>query len=196
VAFIKEFLKYLEASTPNRDYVYKKTKLANRVGRMNAQEVIKLFNLEPLRGEGGYFRRTYCSQQKALYHDANKPIVSSIYFLITADNFSALHILQRDEIFHFYAGDSIEFIQIKNSELETIMFGNNIAQGEIPQIVVEGNAWQALRISEKSLTKYGWSLVGTTVSPAFEYEDFIIGNRAQLLKEFPHLSATIERFTR
>lgn len=163
---------------------------------MNAQQVIELMKLEPLDGEGGFFRRTYCSEQTAEYRNAVKPIVSAIYYLITPDNFSALHLLQRDEIFHFYAGDSIEFIKIKNGKLETLSFGNNIDNGEIPQIVVEGGIWQALRISEKSKTKNGWALVGTTVSPAFEYTDFLIGKRSELKAKFPDLQVAIERFTR
>lgn len=153
-------------------------------------------NLEPLQGEGGYFRRTYCSHQTAEYRNAVKPIVSAIYYLITLEDFSALHLLQRDEIFHFYAGDSIEFIKIVGGKLETIAFGNDIENGEVPQVVVEGGVWQALRISEKSKSKNGWALVGTTVSPAFEFDDFLIGNRETLKKEFPKLAETIHRFTR
>ncbi len=163
---------------------------------MNAKEVISQMKLEPLPGEGGFFRRTYCSSQTAEYRNAVKPIVSAIYYLITPEDFSALHLLQRDEIFHFYAGDSIEFIKIIDGKLETIAFGNDIANGEIPQVVVEGGVWQALRISENSKSKNGWALVGTTVSPAFEYDDFLIGNREALKKEFPRLAETIHRFTR
>ena len=163
---------------------------------MNAQQVIELMKLEPLEGEGGFFRRTYCSEQTAEYNNAVKPIVSAIYYLITPDNFSALHLLQRDEIFHFYAGDSIEFIKIRNGKLETLAFGNNIENGENPQIVVEGGVWQALRISEQSTTKHGWALVGTTVSPAFEFTDFLVGKRSDLRKMFPDLHTAIDRFTR
>lgn len=163
---------------------------------MNALDVIKLMRLEPLAGEGGFFRRTYCSEQSAEYQNTVKPIVSAIYYLITPDNFSALHLLQRDEIFHFYAGDCIEFIKIKDGNLEALSFGNNLANGETPQVVVEGGVWQALRISANSTTKNGWALVGTTVSPAFEYTDFLIGKRSELKAKFPNLHPVIERFTR
>ncbi len=163
---------------------------------MNAKQVIELMKLEPLQGEGGFFRRTYCSAQIAEYRNAIKPIVSAIYYLITPEDFSALHLLQRDEIFHFYAGDSIEFIKIKDGKLETVAFGNDIQNGDLPQVVVEGGVWQGLRISEKSKIKNGWALVGTTVSPAFEYDDFLVGDRSQLKEEFPHLAAIIKRFTR
>lgn len=163
---------------------------------MNAKQVIELMKLEPLAGEGGFFRRTYCSEQTAEYRNAIKPIVSAIYYLITPEDFSALHLLQRDEIFHFYAGDSIEFIKVKDGVPETIHFGNNIENGEVPQIVVKGGVWQALRISENSKTKNGWALVGTTVSPAFEYDDFLIGKRSDLQSMFPHLRSFVEKFTR
>lgn len=163
---------------------------------MTAEQVIDLMKLEPLAGEGGFFRRTYCSEQTAEYRNAVKPIVSAIYYLITPEDFSALHLLQRDEIFHFYAGDSIEFIKITDGKLETIAFGSDFANGEVPQLVVAGGVWQALRISEKSKIKNGWALVGTTVSPAFEYTDFLIGKRSELKSKFPDLRKVIERFTR
>ena len=160
---------------------------------MKAADVIQLMRLEPLKGEGGFFRRTYCSKQNAIYNGENKPIVSSIYYLITPEDFSALHKLKRDEIFHFYAGDSVEFIQIADGKLKSIRFGNKIADGDSPQVVVEGGVWQALRIAEPKL---GWALIGTTVSPAFEYDDFLVGNRNELLIEFPNLKETIIKFTR
>lgn len=163
---------------------------------MNAKQVIELMKLEPLQGEGGFFRRTYCSTQTAEYRNAVRPIVSAIYYLITPDDFSALHLLQRDEIFHFYAGDSIEVVKIKNGIPETIHFGNNLADGEVPQVIVEGGEWQALRISDSSKTRHGWALVGTTVSPAFEYDDFLVGKRSELKTKFPHLSSLVEKFTR
>lgn len=164
---------------------------------MNAADVIRIMNLEPLDKEGGFFKRTYTSAQTAEYMNAVKPIVSAIYYLITPDNFSALHILKRDEIFHFYAGDTIEFIKISaDGKSETIMFGNDIEKGDAPQVVVPGGIWQGLRISERSKTKNGWALVGTTVSPAFEYDDFHVGTRAELKAKFPHLTALVERYTR
>jgi hypothetical protein len=163
---------------------------------MKAEEVIKMMKLEPLVGEGGFFRRTYSSSQAAEWHGVARPIVSAIYYLITQEDFSALHLLKRDETFHFYAGDPIEFIKIRDGKLETTVFGNNIARGETPQVVVEGNTWQALRLFELDHAKLGWALMGTTVSPAFEYDDYLIGERKKLLKDFPYLSDTIMRFTR
>ena len=160
---------------------------------MKADEVIKLFQLEPLAGEGGFFRRTYCSKQTALYEHDHRPIVSSIYYLVTPDNFSAFHKLKFDEIFHFYAGDACEFVRIINGKVDTVRFGNNIADGEQLQMVVKGDTWQALKISQPTV---GWALMGTTVSPAFEYSDFEIGNREDLTKEFPNLKAVIHGFTR
>lgn len=160
---------------------------------MNATEVIQLMKLEPLPGEGGFFKRTYCSKQNVIYGGESKPIVSAIYYLITPEDFSAFHKLKRDEIFHFYAGDSVEFVQISDGNLKNISFGNDIANGDHPQVVVEGGVWQALRIA---IPKLGWALIGTTVSPAFEFEDFLIGERKELLIEFPNLKETIMKFTR
>lgn len=160
---------------------------------MNASDIISLLNLEPLPKEGGFFKRTYSSKQTVMYRNEDCPIVSAIYYLITPEDFSALHKLQRDEIFHFYAGDSVEFVQILEGQVSTLQFGNDIANGEQPQIVIEGGTWQALRISKPKL---GWSLIGTTVSPAFDFNDFLVGTRADLFEEFPDLKDFILKFTR
>jgi hypothetical protein len=73
-----------------------------------------------------------------------------------------------------------------------IPFGNDVANGFHPQIAVPKMQWQGLKVAEPN----GWALMGTTVSPAFDYPDFELGNRNDLLKQFPHLKEHILEFTR
>jgi predicted cupin superfamily sugar epimerase len=157
---------------------------------MNPNLIIQKLNLEPLPGEGGFFRRTFTSSEKI----SNISILSSIYFLVTQKDFSALHRLcSSDEIFHFYAGSSCEMIHIcQDGTLTKKRFGPDILAAESPQIVVPRGVWQGLRV----LAPGEWALMGTTVVPEFLYSDFELGKRDELLTLFPQHQDTILRYTR
>ncbi len=165
-----------------------------------AKEVIQKLDLKPLPEEGGYYRETYRSEKidapaRLLGIDTDEPRVMStaIYYLIIPESFSALHRIKSEEIFHFYAGDPVEMIQInKQGVLSRCVLGADIFKGEVPQVVVPRGDWQALRLPKGS----AWSLMGTTVSPGFEFADFEVGDREQLLKDFPAHREEIMRFTR
>ncbi|MBI4242506.1 MAG: cupin domain-containing protein [Planctomycetes bacterium] len=167
---------------------------------VTAEEVIQKLDLKPLPYEGGFYRETYKSNVQGLLSDSfgngskkPKQFSSAIYYMVTPDEFSSFHRLKSDEIFHFYAGDLIEMVQIdQNGNLTRILFGSNVLSGAIPQVLVPCGVWQAIRLQEGGR----WALMGTTVSPAFEFEDFELGNRERMISEFPEHKEDILRFTR
>jgi predicted cupin superfamily sugar epimerase len=167
---------------------------------MNASEIIKKLDMRPLPEEGGYYRETYRSNAPKLParsygidSDSNRSVSTAIYYLVIPESFSALHRVKSDEIFHFYAGDAVEMIQIdEQGNLERFTIGNDIASGHTPQVVVPRGVWQALRL--KSGGK--WALMGTTVAPGFEFEDFQVGDRDSMIEQFPQHRDDIIRFTR
>src|SRR4051812_40516991 len=117
-----------------------------------AEDIIRKLNLEPLPGEGGYFRETYKSSTKCQPFSTNssqRVAGTAIYFLITSENFSALHRLLFDEVYHFYAGDPVDLIQIdQNGLLKKYILGSDILNNESPQIVVSKGIWQGSRVRE------------------------------------------------
>jgi len=156
---------------------------------MTAYEVIRLLQLEPLEGEGGYFRRTFESPVKIEHRFAG----TAIYYLVTPDGFSALHRLPQYEIFHFYAGDAVEMINIGvDGKLDRFIIGSDLAQGQLPQRVVPGNTWQGTRLLDGGK----WGLMGCSVVPGYEDEDNEIGSREKLVGTFPQHREWIEKFTR
>lgn len=167
---------------------------------VTADDVIKALDLKPLPEEGGYFRETYRSEKiKApasifgINSNDSRVISTAIYYLVRPESFSALHRIQSDEIFHFYAGDPVEMIQIDESgKLTSYVIGNDIFSGETPQVVVKRGTWQALKLKEGG----AWALMGTTVSPGFEFADFEVGDREKMLKLFPQHCDDILRFSR
>lgn len=159
-----------------------------------AEEVIRALNLRPLTPEGGHFSRIYQSERTTQLTRGQRYLGTSIYYLITADNFSLLHRVQSDEIYHFYAGAPAELIQItEQGKLTTTTLGANLKAGECPQLVIPAKTWQAVKIKNPKLND--WTLFGATCVPGFEYEDFELANRESLIRAFPHLKAEITNYT-
>lgn len=167
---------------------------------VTADDVIKTLDLKPLPEEGGYFRETYRSDKVnapasifGINSNDQRVISTAIYYLVRPESFSALHRIQSDEVFHFYGGDPVEMIQIdEKGTLTRYVLGSNIFNGESPQVVVRRGTWQALKLKDGG----AWALMGTTVSPGFEFTDFELGDRNKILKQFPQHSNDIIRFSR
>lgn len=166
----------------------------------SASELIRKLGLQPLPEEGGYYKETYRhavgvpAEAVGIRHAGVRRLGTAIYYLVVPESFSALHLLQRsDEIFHFYAGDPVEMIQIDpGGKFHTFILGSDVMSGQSPQVVVPGGNWQGLRLKEGG----SWALMGTTVSPGFEFEDFEVQSREELLKLFPQHRDAVLRFTR
>ena len=152
--------------------------------KLNSEYVIKKLGLKP-HPEGGYYREVYRAKEKinsqALpkRYGGDRNFSTSIYYLLKKGEYSKLHRLKSDEIYHFYLGSSIEIILIyPNGKIETKILGNNFEEGEYPQIIVPKNVWQGLRLVGNDQ----FSLMGTTVSPAFDFNDFELGDEKKLQK--------------
>lgn len=136
-----------------------------------AEEVIEALGLQPLEGEGGFFRQTWIAEGE---HD-DAPIGTSILYLVTPSSFSALHRLIHDEIFHFYLGDPCEMV-IVNQEgiLESFTLGQDIMSGMLVQHVVPAGSWQGTRLVPGG----DWALLGTTMAPGFHVSGFELASEA------------------
>jgi uncharacterized protein len=163
---------------------------------MNLKTIIEKLNLIPLPEEGGLFRETYRSSLFVTAEFEGKSFRrtagTSIYYLVTPDDFSALHKVRGEEIFHFYLGDPVEMIQLYPEGTRKIVIGNNLLNNESPQVIVPPGIWQGTRLKEGGK----FALLGCTVSPGFEYEDFSISGRSELIEMFPASREDIIRYTR
>jgi uncharacterized protein len=151
------------------------------LNNFSAQEIIKKLDLIPLPEEGGFYRETYRSTDLVL---GNRAASTAIYYLITPEDFSAIHKISSDEVFHFYAGDTAEMLMIyPNGEHAIYPMGSNVMDGEISQLIVPKNVWQGLKLKEGGK----WALLGTTVAPGFEFSEFVVGTRSEMNQSFPNL---------
>ncbi|CAG5071814.1 hypothetical protein DYBT9623_03798 [Dyadobacter sp. CECT 9623] len=160
---------------------------------------IEKYNLLP-HPEGGYYAETYRSAeviaQQALpsRFGGARTFSTGIYFLLESHNFSAFHRIQADEMWHFYAGEALEVfvINTKTRQLEIIRLGNNPENGETFQAVVPAGTWFGSRPAKGST----YALVGCTVAPGFDFQDFEMADREILKAEFPEFSELIGELTR
>ena len=167
---------------------------------MTAEEVKKLLGLVPHPREGGWYVRTYEAAETvaaAAFGDARYPSArrtgTAIYYLLEPGMFSEMHRLKSDEVFHFYAGDAVEMLQLMaDGSGRAVVIGNDLAAGQRPQVVVERNVWQGSRLVGGGR----WALLGCTVSPGFEFEDYDAGGRASLSEGWPEFAAMIAVLTR
>ena len=157
---------------------------------------IKQFNLQP-HPEGGWFAETYRSDEALAHLPARfsgaRNFATAIYFLLPGDTFSAFHRIKCDETWHFYDGDMLEvFVIDEQGAMRVISLGREVGQGQVYQATVRRGQWFASRCKVKE----GFSLVGCTVSPGFNFEDFELADRALLLQQYPQHSKHIQALTR
>jgi predicted cupin superfamily sugar epimerase len=167
---------------------------------MTADEVKKLLGLKPHPCEGGWFRQTYAANEQVAAeafaegrYASARLTGTAIYYLLEQDTFSEMHRLRSDEVFHFYAGDAVEMLQLdQQAGGRVVRIGNDLAAGEQPQIVVPSGVWQGSRMAPGGQ----WALLGCTVSPGFEYQDYEAGDRTKLCARWPQFDALIRALTR
>ena len=147
--------------------------------------------------EGGYFKEVYRSGERILpthlpkRYKSSRNFSTSIYFLLEGNQFSSFHLLQSDELWHFYDGSAVLLYIINQKGKLSIKKLGRGKNSEL-QLVIENQNWFAAEIEDKK----SFALFGCTVSPGFEFDDFELGKRDDLIKKFSQHSALIKRLTK
>ena len=161
-----------------------------------AAQLISKLGLAPLPREGGFFATTWTSPQKGT---GDRPTGSSILFLITEKEFSALHRLRTDELWHFHGGDPAELALLDpvTGSFLSMSLGPDVAGPHVPFAVAPAGVWQGARIRPGAGAEgRGWTLFGCTLSPAWDEREFELGDREALSSRFPAHGAVIRALTR
>ena len=127
----------------------------------SAAEIITKLDLAP-HPEGGHYRQTWIAEGDG------RPAGTCIYFLLADGETSHWHKVDAAEIWHHYAGAplTLSLSPSDSGPAQDHMLGPDIFAGHAPQIIVPPHHWQAARSTGD------WTLVGCTVSPAFQFDGF------------------------
>ena len=169
----------------------------------SADRVIEILGLERLPYEGGGFRETYRApstiRPDALPFESARPrhCSTQIYYILRTGETSALHRVRSDEVFHHYAGDPVTQLLIDGAHAQTVIIGSDLERGHRPQRVAPAGVWQGACIDPAD-ADLGYALLGCTVSPGFDWEDFELITEpaaAALKRDHPDHADLIDRLT-
>ena len=154
---------------------------------MDASNIIEKLALAP-HPEGGYYRRTYqCGQMLTprgmpCGFEQPRPVSTAILFLLRAGQYSRLHRIRQDELWHFHLGGPLRLVWIdKVGRAREVILGPDIFNGHALQVAVPGGQWFGATPAPGS----GFSLVGCTVAPGFDFTDLQLARRHELERRFP-----------
>lgn len=156
---------------------------------VTAEEIIRLLDLKP-HPEGGFYKETYRSSGKI--PGLSRAYSTAIYYLLVPGAVSKMHRLSSDEVFHFYLGDPVTWVLLEpGAEMKKVVLGNQLESRQQVQMVVKAGTWFGGYLNEGG----NYALIGTTVAPGFEFQDFEMANREKLLALFPKSEKEIIRLS-
>ena len=160
---------------------------------VTAHEIRNMLNLDPHPVEGGFFRRTYTSATNLETPRGTRPQGTAIYYLLEAGVFSEMHLLDSDEMFHFYLGDPVEMLQLyPDGSSAVLTLGQDLTAGQHVQVLVPVGVWQGMRLIGDGKV----ALLGCTVVPGFNYADYHNASFAELAAKWPEQRERISLLTR
>ncbi|MEU3947241.1 cupin domain-containing protein [Streptomyces sp. NPDC029526] len=158
---------------------------------MTPDELVDHYALEPIPREGGLFRRTWTGPARP----DGRPEGTAIIALLTAgpDDFSALHRLPGDEVWHYYLGDPLRLLLLApDGSTRTPVLGPDVLGGQHVQLTVPAGTWMGARVAPGG----AWTLFGCTMAPGFTYEDYEHGAAGNLTARYPDQAARIVELCR
>lgn len=142
--------------------------------------------------EGGYYTSTFRSDNNIAVENTERPLYTSIYFLLRSQDISHLHRLKLDEIWYYHAGSSLTVHMIyPDGTYEAKKLGLNLDAGEVPQVAVPKNTIFGSSVDDAET----FSLVGCMVAPVFDFVDFELFTQAELLADYPQQEVVIRKMS-
>lgn len=147
--------------------------------------------------EGGFYKETYRASEKTPVDGlpsrffGSRNLSTAIYFLLRAEDKSLFHRIKSDELWHFHAGDTLKIFVLTDKGLITYQLGPNIEKGDSLQVVIPANHWFGAVVTDGG----AYTLSSCTVSPGFDFKDFELADRTNLLNEFPLQESIIKKLT-
>ena len=152
------------------------------------QHLIEALHLLP-HPEGGFYKETYRSERSL--EGEERDLLTSIYFLLTSENVSKFHRIKSDELWYFHAGSPLIVHTLSERGHEQHHLGLDLSKGQQPFLWIPKDTIFGSTVLENE----GFSLVSCAVAPGFDFRDFELFERPELLAAYPEHSEIVERLT-
>ncbi|MFI0420043.1 cupin domain-containing protein [Spongiactinospora sp. 9N601] len=162
-----------------------------RPPNITAKELADHYGLEPLPLEGGVFLSTWAGPELP----GGRPAGTAIIVLLSREEgqFSAMHRLPIDEVWHFYLGDPLEMLLLDpDGGVRTVLLGQDVLGGQQVQVTVPGGTWMGARVVPDG----EWALFGCTMAPGFAWADYEGGDADDLCARYPRAAERIRALCR
>ncbi len=140
--------------------------------------------------EGGYYNELYRSEEIIETSSGKRNGCTSIYFLLPSNEVSKFHQIKSDEIWYHHEGSAL-VIDLLNENGHEILALGTVSDSFVPQQLVKKNTIFGARVLEKD----SYALVSCVVSPGFDFSDFILFSKEELLSQFPNEPEIIQLLT-
>ncbi|KNA06405.1 hypothetical protein SOVF_181340 [Spinacia oleracea] len=184
---------------------------------LSSSDIVKKLNLQ-VHVEGGFFIETFRDHSVSLsksqlppQYKVDRAVSTSIYFLLPSGCVSKLHRIPCAETWHFYLGEPLTIIELNENDgsIKLTCLGPDLMENQQPQYTVPPNVWfgsfptKDICISTEGVaTKAAprdnenhYSLVGCTCAPAFQFQDFELAKRSELVSHFLKYESLISFLT-
>jgi len=147
--------------------------------------------------EGGFFKEIYRSgteinkENLPIGFNSSRRLTTSIYYLLRSGDISKMHRLKSDELWYYHSGSALRIYCIDHEgKKHTRLLGSNFEKTEhYCELIPAGNIFAAEVVDSS-----GYSLVSCVVSPGFEYQDFELFEKEDLIQAYPKHLDLFEKF--
>jgi predicted cupin superfamily sugar epimerase len=171
---------------------------------MTPKKIIDRYKLQHNDDEGGYFAPTFVSPYKVGRGElpgfapisGKRDMGGSIYYFLDKHEISCLHRVTGDMIYLFLQGDPVEMLILypkgSSTPSETCTFSNRLDEGDGPMKHIPGGAWLGSRV----IAGGDFALMGVVMVPGFNPADYAIGDRKNLIRQYPEQTKLITALTK
>lgn len=151
------------------------------------QELIEKYNLQP-HPEGGYYAEIYRSKKQINTEFGSRNLMTSIYFLLTSADVSRFHVIKSDELWFHHEGSDLSVHMLDENGHQILRLGKNHIEAKAQQFVPAGKIFGSTVDQEDA-----YALVSCVVAPGFDFADFQLCRKEELLEKYTNNSDIIDR---
>lgn len=150
-------------------------------------QLIADLNLQP-HPEGGYFSEIYRSSETLETARGSRNLMTSIYFLLTSKDISRFHVIESDELWFHHEGSDLSVHVLDESGHHILPLGKKGSHARPQQLVPAGKIFGST-VDEPN----AYALVSCVVAPGFDFRDFRLLSKAELIEKYPNFPEIIAR---